>query len=233
MGDSDGSLRACLFRVPLMLFSCVSIFSRSFFNNYILAEGGMTHAFVEPIFWVVDSVLISIGPFLTVLVIFISGFTVFIAYWILFPFYRRQSEWLAYTLAVIGNWILINFVFNYYMGFSTSPGHPPKHSVSSKSSDVCKKCLTPKPPRTHHCSICDQCILKMDHHCPWMNHCVGHWNHRYFYMFMIYTLLGCAFLFIIGYRPAYSILVANSKHFDFHYENVHDVLAAIPEGKLG
>lgn len=32
---------------------------------------------------------------------------------------------------------------------------------------ICKKCLTPKPTRTHHCSICNKCILKMDHHCPW------------------------------------------------------------------
>lgn len=30
---------------------------------------------------------------------------------------------------------------------------------------ICKKCLTPKPIRTHHCSVCNRCVLKMDHHC--------------------------------------------------------------------
>lgn len=30
---------------------------------------------------------------------------------------------------------------------------------------ICKKCDYPKPPRTHHCSVCKKCILKMDHHC--------------------------------------------------------------------
>lgn len=30
---------------------------------------------------------------------------------------------------------------------------------------ICKKCDSPRPPRTHHCSICNKCILKMDHHC--------------------------------------------------------------------
>ncbi|KYQ94013.1 hypothetical protein DLAC_04914 [Tieghemostelium lacteum] len=35
----------------------------------------------------------------------------------------------------------------------------------------CKKCERPKPPRCHHCKICDKCVLKMDHHCPWMANC--------------------------------------------------------------
>lgn len=237
MKIANTRLSACLCGIPWLigsvqlLLQCLGIFFKSFFNNYLLAEGGMTHAFVEPVFWVADSVLISIGPFLTMLVIFLSSFTVFVAYWIVYPFYKQQNAWLAYGLAAVGNWILVNFVFNYYMGFSTSPGHPPKHGLNVDSANVCKKCLTPKPPRTHHCSICGQCVLKMDHHCPWMNHCVGHWNHRYFYMFMVYTLLGSVFLLAIGYRTAYSVVFANPGEFDFYYENVNDILIGVPLGK--
>lgn len=29
----------------------------------------------------------------------------------------------------------------------------------------CRICLAHKPPRSHHCSYCGRCILKMDHHC--------------------------------------------------------------------
>ena len=35
----------------------------------------------------------------------------------------------------------------------------------------CRKCATVKPPRAHHCSICNTCTLKMDHHCPWVSVC--------------------------------------------------------------
>jgi len=30
---------------------------------------------------------------------------------------------------------------------------------------VCLKCKSFKPLRTHHCSICNACVLRMDHHC--------------------------------------------------------------------
>lgn len=37
----------------------------------------------------------------------------------------------------------------------------------------CRKCWAPKPERAHHCSFCKRCVLKMDHHCPWLaNNCV-------------------------------------------------------------
>ncbi|XP_041722695.1 palmitoyltransferase ZDHHC16A isoform X3 [Coregonus clupeaformis] len=63
---------------------------------------------------------------------------------------------------------------------------------------VCKKCVIPKPARTHHCAICNTCILKMDHHCPWLNNCVGHFNQRYFFSFCVAMTLGCIYCSISG-----------------------------------
>lgn len=66
---------------------------------------------------------------------------------------------------------------------------------------MCRRCQAFKPPRAHHCSICKRCIIKMDHHCPWVNNCVGIGNHKYFLLFIFYTSLSCFYSFsFIMYR---------------------------------
>ncbi|XP_043915392.1 palmitoyltransferase ZDHHC3-like, partial [Protopterus annectens] len=61
---------------------------------------------------------------------------------------------------------------------------------------VCNRCETYRPPRAHHCRICQRCIRRMDHHCPWINNCVGEMNQKYFIQFLFYT--GFASLYAIG-----------------------------------
>lgn len=43
----------------------------------------------------------------------------------------------------------------------------------------------------------------MDHHCPWINGCIGHFNHRYFLMYMTFTVLGCLYIMAFGFEIIY------------------------------
>lgn len=70
------------------------------------------------------------------------------------------------------------------------PSKPAKHQRGRR---ICRRCNSYKPQRAHHCSVCKRCIIKMDHHCPWVNNCVGIGNHKYFLLFIFYTCLSCTY----------------------------------------
>ena len=38
-----------------------------------------------------------------------------------------------------------------------------------------------------HCKVCDKCINGFDHHCKWLNTCIGTRNYRYMYMYELHV----------------------------------------------
>lgn len=60
----------------------------------------------------------------------------------------------------------------------------------------CKKCDLYRPPRCHHCSICENCILRFEHHCPFVGNCIGFRNQKAFILFLMYSTWALLLLMI-------------------------------------
>ncbi|KAL5965192.1 Palmitoyltransferase ZDHHC7 [Taenia solium] len=114
------------------------------------------------------------------------------------------------VLTIYYNVIVTLLIVSHIKSVFTDPGviplpsrrHSPHDLLTLKRNypggwTICRKCSTLRPPRAHHCSICNRCIRKMDHHCPWVNNCVGEDNQRYFLLFLIYVGCSCISCLII------------------------------------
>jgi len=83
--------------------------------------------------------------------------------------------------------------WNGLSGFREKPTTPSYCETSRKIQQTfdmrfCRHCQVFQPPRCYHCSKCDACVCRMDHHCVFINNCVGIGNHRFFLQFLVWLM---------------------------------------------
>ncbi|XP_049591560.1 palmitoyltransferase ZDHHC16A isoform X1 [Syngnathus scovelli] len=189
-------------RLPLWMSkpqAYLKLLLQSLFYNTLTDSDVIFESLFEPLLWIVDYLTRWFGLVFVWMVVILTSSILLVVYVVLLPNALRTytTAWLIWHLCY-GHWNIVMIVFHYYKAVKTAPGYPPSEKNDIPFVSVCKKCVLPKPARTHHCSICNRCILKMDHHCPWLNNCVGHLNHRYFFSFCVSMTLGCIYCSVNG-----------------------------------
>ena len=86
----------------------------------------------------------------------------------------------------------------------------------------CDKCdIDGRLPRTHHCKICETCVVKMDHHCQFVNNCIGYYNHRFFILLLMHiaiaTSIGVVYSYHYVFEYIFEVYTARGNPFVFMY----------------
>ena len=92
---------------------------------------------------------------------------------------------------------------------------------------MCFECRNLIPRRGYHCDICKVCVTQYDHHCTWINNCVGKKNIGRFNLFLFFLILSLGLIGLLSVLCEICIFTDNpykySEWFQFRFEYQNDI----------
>ncbi|KAJ4148587.1 hypothetical protein LMH87_003051 [Akanthomyces muscarius] len=157
----------------------------------------------------------------------------------------KVSSAIGVAIYLLANWAYTVAVFTPAGSTTTTDGYGmlptaqtnrPATSFTVKSNGetrFCKKCQARKPDRAHHCSTCKRCVLKMDHHCPWLATCVGLHNYKAFLLFLCYTTLLCFYSFAVSGTWVWTQIISGITEEVDNLMPVNYIMLSVMSGIIG
>jgi palmitoyltransferase len=83
--------------------------------------------------------------------------------------------------------------------------------------EYCPYCRVKKTSTVKHCHVCKKCISGFDHHCNWIDNCVGEKNKIKFLVFVAITLLNLIFNFCLSLDALGDTQISNNSSNNKYY----------------
>ena len=80
--------------------------------------------------------------------------------------------------------------------------------------EYCPYCRVKKTNKVKHCHTCKKCIIGFDHHCNWIDNCVGEKNSVLFMIFVFVTIINLGFSYYVSLK---CFLIDDGNSNDIYY----------------
>ncbi len=116
---------------------------------------------------------------------------VFVLYFFNAALFDELGAVMSFTEYQVFNLVLVVAIILHLYLHCADPGFVRAHSQGPSSTSYCEKCSLRRDDQAGHCPVCGLCVARRDHHCFWVDNCIGLGNHRVFagYLLWLFGML--------------------------------------------